>query len=145
MRKGTCKHFSGDFRNTHCEAGICYKEVTPRHNESGSGLRLPCHQTCAFSTPNQLAEFEKRGTCSKYIEPTTEEIQNFDKVMDKAMADMMLTIPLCQNIKKEHKGKQWVGIVECPICKGSLHVSHSSYNGHVHGKCDTENCLNWME
>lgn len=45
--------------------------------------------------------------------------------------------------KKEPYGKQEV--IECPVCKGRLHLSQSSYNGHVHGRCETPDCLNWME
>ncbi len=37
------------------------------------------------------------------------------------------------------------GVVECPCCKSRLHLSQSSYNGHVHGKCETEGCVSWME
>ena len=36
-------------------------------------------------------------------------------------------------------------VIECPMCKGKLHMFQSSYNGHIHGKCETENCLFWME
>ena len=41
------------------------------------------------------------------------------------------------------RGKQTV--VDCPICKGKLHLSQSSYNGHVHGQCETNGCVEWME
>lgn len=30
-------------------------------------------------------------------------------------------------------------------CGGKLHLSQSSYNGHVHGKCETPDCVSWME
>lgn len=36
-------------------------------------------------------------------------------------------------------------VIECPKCKGRLHLSQSSYNGHVHGNCETEGCVSWME
>lgn len=36
-------------------------------------------------------------------------------------------------------------VIECPVCKGRLHLSQSAYNGHVHGKCETEGCVSWME
>jgi hypothetical protein len=45
--------------------------------------------------------------------------------------------------KKEPLGKQEV--IECPACKGRLHLSQSSYNGHVHGHCETKGCVSWME
>lgn len=45
--------------------------------------------------------------------------------------------------KKEPIGKREV--IECPACKGRLHLSQSGYNGHVHGHCETEGCVSWME
>ena len=36
-------------------------------------------------------------------------------------------------------------VIECPVCKGRLHLSQSGYNGHVRGKCETKDCLNWIE
>ena len=36
-------------------------------------------------------------------------------------------------------------VVECPICKGRLYLSQSAYNGHCHGRCETEGCVSWME
>ncbi len=36
-------------------------------------------------------------------------------------------------------------VIECPKCKGRLHLSQSSYNGHVHGHCETPECVSWME
>jgi len=40
-------------------------------------------------------------------------------------------------------GKQEV--IECPECKGRLHLSQSSYSGHVRLQCETKDCLSWME
>lgn len=38
------------------------------------------------------------------------------------------------------------GKMLCPICnKGELYYSRASYNGHVHARCSTENCVSWME
>lgn len=44
-----------------------------------------------------------------------------------------------------HKGKSAREVVECPACSGKLHLSISSYNGHVHGHCETEGCVSWVE
>jgi hypothetical protein len=34
----------------------------------------------------------------------------------------------------------------CGVCRtGTLHYSISSYNGHIHAKCDTPKCIQWME
>lgn len=38
------------------------------------------------------------------------------------------------------------GEMICPICNtGKLKYSRSSYNGHVHARCTTINCVAWME
>lgn len=38
------------------------------------------------------------------------------------------------------------GKMKCPICRiGELSYSRSIYNGHVHARCSSENCVNWME
>lgn len=37
------------------------------------------------------------------------------------------------------------GTIECPKCKGVLHFSKAKSNGHTRGKCESENCLSWME
>ena len=39
---------------------------------------------------------------------------------------------------KEDQGK-----IKCPKCEGELHYTRAK-NGHVWGKCKTENCLSWM-
>lgn len=48
-------------------------------------------------------------------------------------------------IKEKHKGEDWHGAVLCPICNGRLTVMHSGTNGHTHGRCETDDCLKWME
>ena len=37
------------------------------------------------------------------------------------------------------------GEIECPNCKGRLRFSRSGYNGHVHARCSTADCVSWME
>lgn len=35
--------------------------------------------------------------------------------------------------------------IECPVCKGSLHLIQYARNGHAHGRCDTPGCVIFME
>jgi len=37
-----------------------------------------------------------------------------------------------------------VGTIKCPKCGGKLNY-HIANNGHVHGKCETGGCLDWMQ
>lgn len=43
------------------------------------------------------------------------------------------------------RGKSHREVVECPACKGRLHLSINAYNSHVHGRCETDGCVEWME
>lgn len=51
-------------------------------------------------------------------------------------------------IKSEGKQNTNVkGEIPCPVCEtGELSFTYAgSYNKHVHGKCDTQGCVVWME
>ncbi|MCJ2065743.1 hypothetical protein MKK63_24005 [Methylobacterium sp. J-088] len=37
------------------------------------------------------------------------------------------------------------GTIECPTCKGRLAWIRDSHNGHLHGECETDGCLRWMQ
>lgn len=37
------------------------------------------------------------------------------------------------------------GTVECPTCKGRLSWARDSHNGHLHGQCETDGCLRFMQ
>lgn len=150
MDKTTCKHFNGTYHNTHCEAGICYRDVTTEPDRlDGSGLRIPCRSEPIFNNPNQLEEFAKRGTCEKFQFPTDAEIEAdeaiWEEIHRKSMERFTKIGPLVKRIKKDNKGKGNSGIAECPCCKGKLHWSIASVNGHVHMTCETDDCINFME
>lgn len=38
-----------------------------------------------------------------------------------------------------------VGVIECPTCKGRLHLSQAVRNGHLMGQCETANCIRFIE
>lgn len=150
MKHGTCKHYNGSFHNTHCDAGVCYLEVTPDPDDiTGIHFRHPCF----VRTPEQVAElndgqrecYKRRGTCDKFEEPTDAEIAEEEAAFEKFADRFLLTLPLIQEIKESHKGHDWKGSEPCPECGGTLHLSHAAYNGHVWGQCETEGCLSWME
>lgn len=37
------------------------------------------------------------------------------------------------------------GTIECPHCKGRLTWIRDRFNGHLHGQCETDGCLRWMQ
>ncbi|KAB1068191.1 hypothetical protein F6X51_27145 [Methylobacterium planeticum] len=37
------------------------------------------------------------------------------------------------------------GEIPCPTCASRLHWARDASNGHVHGQCETDGCLRWMQ
>lgn len=147
MRQGTCKHFTGAHHNECCAAGVKYMDVTPQpENLQGRALRLPCHtQPYPNASPSQMEHYRNRGTCEKYTEPTAEDLAEHERQCEAEMAKMMKSMSVIAKVKKEHAGESWNGVEACPVCGGTLHVTHAACNGHVWGTCETADCLAWME
>lgn len=141
MKKGTCKHFNGihDFSKKEpkcCDAGVCYRTLVGG-DDFGWAARLPCLTIDERHTD--------KVACDKFEEPTQAEIDEYEADIDAMLHRFDKAVPLVARIKKEHKGESWRGVEICPVCEGRLHLSHAGYNGHVHGHCETNGCLNWME
>ncbi|HLX18407.1 MAG TPA: hypothetical protein VKS24_24730 [Bradyrhizobium sp.] len=83
--------------------------------------------------------------CENLRLPTPEEIEAHEKWINARMSKMATVQTGIAEWRKAHKGRSASEIVECPACKGRLHLSISAYNGHIHGKCETEGCVSWME
>lgn len=128
-REGRCIHFTG-IQNEACTAGVAYQSVR------GDGP-IPC------ITLNG----KRRDCCTKYQEPTAEQIAASEREFEAEMSRMGLVMaavtPWRTWTKKNRVAKQ--GVIECPACKGRLHLSQAAYNGHVWGKCETKGCVEWME
>lgn len=122
---GKCKHFTG-IQNDICKAGIRYDDVKP----------VPC-----------LVKYRRKDSpmCARYEEPTDEEVAEDEAYIQARMEMHSKAGSIIVEIKRQHKGHNWRGVLDCPVCGGRLHVSHAAYNGHVHGRCETEDCLSWME
>lgn len=77
MHINHCKHHNGSFVNTHCDAGVCYRDVTTEPDrQDGSAWRKPCivARESDFQNDGQREEYAKRGTCDKFELPTAEEV-----------------------------------------------------------------------
>ncbi len=125
MKKGTCKHFTG-VQNETCDAGMKYDDFKP----------LPCITRLLGDKPR---------TCNKYEEPSDADISAFQDMLDASLERYRKAAPTLMKLRKKYKGKSWQGIIDCPICNGRLHISIAGYNGHMHGHCETDDCLSWME
>lgn len=126
--RSRCIHFNG------VQCGICHAGV-PYSQFRLFGKGLPCIRYPDESPP----------TCDKRESPTDEVVAKELAEHEAFEARFSKTLPIIARVKKEHKNNNWRGIETCPVCGGKLHLSHAAFNGHVHGRCETEGCMSWME
>lgn len=134
FKKSTCKHFNGTV-NECCRADVNYRQLVGGP-DYGWARRLPCMSK--YAGPDAV-------TCAKREEPTAEETAESEAEMKEHMNRFMKVQQLIIAMKKEFKGRSGQAIKTCPVCAGNLHMTIAGYNGHVHGRCETANCLAWME
>lgn len=104
MNKATCKFHNGDYFNTHCEAGVCYRDVTTDPDRvEGRAFRKPCIDWMAWNAERgtnwdnekQRENWALRGHCDKRQFPTAEEVAEFEVQCDAKFREHM------ENIKND--------------------------------------------
>lgn len=132
-----CEHYNpqpGSIR-VRCNAGCDIKSVQKVEVE-GKMKWGPC--IGGHTLENPLAH------CPKWQRRSIERSEKRADAVERAIKRMTISGPFISAWrKKEPIGK--VEVVECPVCKGRLHLSQSSYNGHVRACCETKNCINFIE
>ncbi len=87
---------------------------------------------------------EVHAICPKWERRSLEHAEARADRIENTLRRMAVVTPVVSAWrKKEPRGKQEV--IECPACKGRLHLSQARYNGHVHGQCETKDCVSWIE
>jgi hypothetical protein len=119
-----------------CKAGVDLKSMQRVPTGEKQIKWGPCIDGHTLDNPTQY--------CPHWIRRTREMGEKRANAVEKSMRQFTVVMPVVDAWrKKEPFGKSEV--IECPECKGRLHLSQSSYNGHVHGKCETPGCVAWME
>lgn len=111
-------------------------------NNLGMALRLPCSGRADDARLKQLGL--SRVDCPKFEKKTAEEIEEEKASLQRAMDRMTKTIPWASEMKKKH-GRGFAGEDACPICSKRIRFTIADYNGHMHARCETADCVNFME
>lgn len=125
-----CRHFNG-VQNRTCKAGVNYDELVP----------IPC-------IGYRPGDTHRQAECDKKSCWTREEAVRNEKTREEETKKALLAISAAHSAAKAiglKKGNGGSGSTECPVCKGKLHFSVASINGHLWGRCETKNCVSWME
>jgi len=118
-----------------CFAGVDVREHVGGDN-AGWAMRRPCDG-------GNVGPFV--NACELYEEATQDEIDKEAALIQEGVDRFEKIFPVIEKIKTDNKGKNIKGSVICPICGEKLHWIHHATNGHVYGRCDTEDCVHWME
>lgn len=129
-----CQHYTrGKGADMICKAGV---NPLPRVAVGEKQIKWgPCIEGHTLENPH--------AHCPHWIRRTREMGEKRADAIEKAIRRLTVVMPVVNKWRKNPISKQEV--IECPECKGRLHLSQSSYNGHVHAHCETTGCISWME
>lgn len=133
-------------------AGWCVHYKSPREKDGdvcGAGVEMSSWDGTPFDVrPCYLVRGKPRPGavfCEHLRPPTVEEMAAADAALRVEIERMAKVMEIVHPWRKLHKGQTFSELVVCPICSGRLRLSISGRNNHVHGRCQTIGCLNWME
>lgn len=127
----SCVHYEPGGLDPTCAVFVDIAQLTAP--SEGCVLRRPCY-------------FIQGGTpvkCEKFTPRSEDELMRADQVKE---SHLRATLDVLAEVQKQTNGVNgdWSGNVTCPICGRQVFVSKSGFNGHVWGRCETEECLSWM-
>lgn len=136
-----CQHYKpvhGNLSADYCSEGHGASAKMDAARKAGDPNMSPC--IGGHKAKDALA------ICPHWIRRSRESGEARADAWEANMKRMDLVWPVVSKWREKPKPKHdRLGVIECPACKGRLTLSQSSYNGHVHAHCATENCVSWME
>lgn len=66
------------------------------------------------------------------------------KMFEESLDKMRKVQPVLLSYRTSHRGKG-EHIIECPACGGRLHFSIAGSNGHALVRCESKDCVSWIE
>lgn len=136
-RSGFCNHYRAMSQHATCEAGVSYEQFKGKPHSD-----VPCFFEGEPPT-------EKSPLCELALYPTPEQLAERDAEIKKRFEGMVKA----RKAIVDYLGGPWkrgmggsAGSILCPVCgSGTLRFTRSSYNGHIHAACSSQDCVSWME
>lgn len=153
MREGSCIHFNGLMSHT-CKVDHAYLDVAAPitaqqlqwHNEN-----YPTHDPTRTAIAKRIPCLVENNihTCPDFREPTPEEIEANEKQIGTMLSHFVtVRTQIIAHIKENGQEKNsWQSSIPCPVCEGGTvkYTYAGNFNRHIHARCTTPNCVNWME
>ena len=149
MQEDHCKHWAGirpllSGGDGKCQAGVSYYDVSAEKDRDKVTINtLPC-----------IAGRCPQAMCAQRVFPTQEEVKQWEVERERLFEESFREVAQSRQAIVEHLGGPWKrgmpsagGVIDCPVCGGvkTLRYSRAGYNGHIHARCKTEDCVSWME
>jgi hypothetical protein len=138
---GICEHYTGLVMHTKngkksCKSGIEY------YDQFGGKQGIIKRMSCTKG--NQWGNAACLKACPFFQPTTRKESEKQYSIWEVKIKKIMVLNAAVAEWRVEPKHSR-PDIIECPTCKGNLHLVQASINGDVHGKCETKNCVSFME
>lgn len=157
MKLDWCIHYSGCL-NDKCNSGHRYLDLArPLSSEEMTWRKknypsLPTAHT-AISRRVPCGANNDVHTCTDFRLPTKEQVIEYKAKSDAFIAQFMKRMVVVRPAieadieTRNMKKRSCQGIIDCPACAaGKVHYSYAgNVNGHIHARCTTKGCVEWME
>jgi hypothetical protein len=120
-----------------CAAGVNYAQAFDR-SKPGIENRTPCSPPIVPGREQMLCPID--GFVAKGIEAATREHDEREALFEAVMRRVTKAI---EAIDATGNGPR-SGVIACPTCHSDLHYSIAS-NGHRVARCDTPDCVSFIE
>jgi hypothetical protein len=131
-----CRHFNG-IQHECCKAGVNYEQLIEQEK-----YRIPCLKTA-------IGLKRDPALCDKFSAMSREEAEtSVDSSLRRSEKTMLAVDAAHKDAKRKGFKVGAGGQDSCPCptgCGGRLYYRVASINGHMHAKCETPNCVSWME
>lgn len=136
FHRNYCVHYNPQGTETDCDAGMDIKKIQSVKTTKGIAWG-PCIGGHTLDDPKAFCpKWERRSMGS--AEKRADDIERAIAIIEKAM-------PFISKWRNKKRPFEKAECVVCPACNGRLHLFQAGYNGHVMAKCETENCVNFIE
>ena len=131
-----CQHYNPQGIRKQCRAGAAIEIIQCAVTKPGGLKWGPCIEGHLLPDPHAL--------CPHWLRTTREQGEDRADMVEKSDRQMRLVMPVV-NAWRTNPPTNRDEMITCPVCGGHLRLTQAACNGHVHGKCETPDCVNWME
>lgn len=132
-----CQHYThGKGAKMECAAGMDLGKVRKIPTGTMDRPLGPCIDGHTLNDP--------KSHCPHWLRHTQEQAEAQADFVERSLSIIAKAAPVIGAWKKcEPIGKREV--IECPVCQGRIYLSQSSFNGHVLARCETKDCVGFIQ